>query len=53
VSYISNQIMDMSDLGEALITQGLAAKEMSLKRSICFMNSTTSSLVILLPSDRR
>jgi len=39
----------MSDLGEALIIRGLVAREMFLKRSMCFMKSVTFSLVILLP----
>jgi len=39
----------MSDLGEALIICSLVAREMFLKRLICFMKSVTFSLVILLP----
>ena len=43
----------MSDLGEALIIHGLVAREMFLKRSMCFMKSVTFSLVILLLSARK
>ena len=50
MSHISNQIIDMSNLGEAFMMRGLVAREMSSKRSMCFMNSTTFLLVILFPS---
>ena len=53
MSHISNHIIAMSDLGEALMIRGLVAREMFSKRSMCFMKSVTFSLVILLPSARK
>ena len=49
VSHISNYMIAMSDLGEALMMCGLVARETFLKRSMCFMKSVMFSLVILLP----
>ena len=43
----------MSDLGEALMIRGLVAREIFLKRSICFMKSVMFLLVILLLSARK
>ena len=53
MSHISNHMIAMSDLGEALMMHGLVAREMFSKRSMCFIKSVTFSLVILLPLARR
>ena len=42
---MSNQIMAISDLGEALMILGLAAREMFLNSSIWLMKSVTLLLV--------
>ena len=46
---MSNQIMAMSDLGEALITLGFAARFTGSNSSRCFMVVIMSSPVSLLP----
>ena len=53
MSHISNHMIAMSDLGEALIMHGLVARETFSKRLMCFIKSVMFSLVILLPSLRR
>ena len=50
MSHISNHIIAMSDLGEALIIRGFVTREMFSKRSMCFIKSVMFLLVILLPS---
>ena len=53
VSQMSNQIMAISNLGEALMILGLAAREMFSKSSMCFIKSVTLSLEILFSSERK
>ena len=48
--HISNHMMAISDLGDALIMRGLVARGIFSKRSKCFIKSMMFSLVILLPS---
>ena len=50
VSYISNHMIAISNLENALIMWGLVVRGIFSKRSMCFMKSMTFSLVILLPS---
>jgi len=50
MSHISNHMIAISDLGDALIMHDLVAREIFSKRSKCFMKSMTFSLVILLLS---
>jgi len=50
VSYISNYMMAISDLGDTLIMHGLVTRGIFSKRSKCFMKSMMFLLVILLPS---
>ena len=53
MSHISNHIIVISDLGDALIMWGLVARGIFSKRSMCFIKSIMFSLVILLPSARK
>ena len=53
MSHISNHMIVISDLGDALIMWGLVARKIFSKRSMYFMKSMTFSLVILLLSARK